>query len=761
MKRFVSLALAAAMTLSIAPVSALAATNNSVTKIVSVSKDDVLKDNAPVIVIENSLNHIHAGDKLDFSLKLEGAEWDDSGLIEIGLNGSGFVTAGTDFTTTEVSDRLYISIPSTSSLIPSGGQELHIKLKGVKVTGDTAKVTIEGENSAISTTTHTFAKSANGGALITIDGKKDFADGGKINDIIIEEVTATSLANGGKLKLKLNGGFKFIGDSKLVIAKGGGTSTAEILGHRDGRDLVFDVRPGFLDTDEPNPEISIMKVTGLQIAEDGAKYGDTAEITVSGEGLGDLTKTTVEVGKYIDYGVTVSTQDKDLPTIYSGRTFKDDENRTLKLTVKEGVADSWFTEQRKTTFTFPEGVKVKKVNIDDDTENFEREGSLDTKFSIDGNVVTFTNAEKSKDSNQKLKKATLVATFDLWVSPTFTGDITCEVGGPAINENQKVTIAKAVSPVAIEANKTPVSIDYRNVSVGDITLKEAEAGLWDRGETITLNVENMQFESGMKAEVVEGDGEIKKIDVNKGNVKITVDSESSKTPMKIKLSGVSLYLDRTLPVGDYPLNIVLDGGDKAKSVIFQTYNREDGNLPTNTDGAENANFGFDVDEIEVMKDYVTVTTAGRDQGSTFTTEVGVTIDSTTMKVDGKDVTLEVPAFLSAEGWTMLPIRAVTEALATSSNTQPVDWIPGNPGTIIIRYGDKTVSMTLGSTTMYINGTPVPMSTAPTIVNERAFLPMRDLGRALGLTENEIVWDSTTRTATLNPKTKAASTTTNN
>ena len=238
----------------------------------------------------------------------------------------------------------------------------------------------------------------------------------------------------------------------------------------------------------------------------------------------------------------------------------------------------------------------------------------------------------------------------------------------------------------------------------------------------------------------------KKLDINKkdGTVTLIVDSESSKTPMKVKLSNVSLYLDRSLPAGDYSLSLV-HSGTTADNVMFEVYDKDD-----------EAKGKFDVDSVEVMKDYVTVATAGRDQGTTFTTEVAVTIDATTMLVDGAEKTLDVPAYLSAEGWTMLPVRAVTEALATTSNSQPIDWIAGNPGTIMIYYGDKTVAMTLGSTTMYINGTPVPMSTAPVIVNDRAFLPMRDLGRALGLSDDQIKWDATTRTATFNP---AATTTT--
>src|SRR5699024_9621977 len=151
-------------------------------------------------------------------------------------------------------------------------------------------------------------------------------------------------------------------------------------------------------------------------------------------------------------------------------------------------------------------------------------------------------------------------------------------GGAAVAEDTEVTLAKAVAPVTVEAEKTSVAIDYRNVAVGDITIKEAEAGLWGKNQTIVLQAENMSFESGMKAEVVEGDGEIKKLDVNVGKITITVDSESSKTPMTIKLTDASLYLDRTLPAGDYALNLVAK--DKATDVMFETYNKEDGDDPS-------------------------------------------------------------------------------------------------------------------------------------------------------------------------------------
>lgn len=794
MKKFISLALAAAMTLSLVPVSAFAATNNRISNVVTVETNDVLKsENAPTVVIMNDKGDIKT-EKFSFELVLDGAEWDDVSAVEVFEADNkhaitnvtaGFKQAGTkpdsgdsnataDDDLTKVytgskgsadgylatveklsSTRALVTIDATSGKSDEEGG-FKINLAGVKVTGTSAKVTIDPRQSTISADTFTFAKSVNGGTVATIDEKVDFTGVTEIKPVLLEEVTSGTLKGGDKVTLKLNSGFKFTNAGKVSVISGDLN-----IGTLDEGSTFDDTEYSYKIVDDRTIELqisknttaskkaSILKFEGIKIDEDGASEGKVAEITVNGT---NVDKTSLEVGTYVDYNVSVSAEDKDLPVIYSGVAVEDDNNETLKLTVKEGVSDSWFLENRKTTFKFPEGVKVKAVNVDSDTDKFASESSLGDKFTIDGNEVTFSGASKTASTD----KAKLVVTFDLIVSPEFTGDITCTVGGPAVSEDKKVTLAKAVAPVTVEATKTSVAIDYRNVNVGDITIKEAEAGLWKKGKTIVLKAENMQFESGMKAEVVEGDGEIKKLDVSGGVIKITVDSESSKTPMKIKLSNASLYLDRTLPAGDYSLSLIANADSKGATdaVMFQTYNEKDGNKPATT-----SEFGFDVDKVDVMKDYVTVATAGRDQGTTFTTEVAVTIDSTKMLVDGKEKTLDVPAYLSAEGWTMLPVRAVTEALATSSNSQPIDWIAGNPGTIMIYYGDKTVAMTLGSTTMYINGTPVPMSTAPVIVNDRAFLPMRDLGRALGLSDDQIKWDAATRTATFNPAATTTTTTT--
>ena len=147
----------------------------------------------------------------------------------------------------------------------------------------------------------------------------------------------------------------------------------------------------------------------------------------------------------------------------------------------------------------------------------------------------------------------------------------------------------------------------------------------------------------------------------------------------------------------------------------------------------------------VCEGFVTIVTAGREQDdSTFTTKVAVTIGASTMTAGSKVIALDVPAFIDG-GYTMLPVRAVAESL---SDAAIIKWDDATK-TVVIFFGQRTISMTIGSKVMVINGVDVAMSAAPVIVNGRTFLPLRDLGYALGLNEDKIAWDDATKTATLN------------
>ena len=115
-----------------------------------------------------------------------------------------------------------------------------------------------------------------------------------------------------------------------------------------------------------------------------------------------------------------------------------------------------------------------------------------------------------------------------------------------------------------------------------------------------------------------------------------------------------------------------------------------------------------------------------------------------MYANDKAIALDVPAYIS-NGYTMLPVRAVTEALSDSAIVRWDD--PTH--TVTITFGDRVINMVVGSSTMVINGVEVPMQAQCEITDSRAFIPLRDMGYALGLNDSKINWDDATKTATLN------------
>ncbi|MBQ7758772.1 copper amine oxidase N-terminal domain-containing protein, partial [Anaerotignum sp.] len=98
----------------------------------------------------------------------------------------------------------------------------------------------------------------------------------------------------------------------------------------------------------------------------------------------------------------------------------------------------------------------------------------------------------------------------------------------------------------------------------------------------------------------------------------------------------------------------------------------------------------------------------------------------------------------AAGYTMLPVRAVAVALGILNNN--VLWDQATK-TVTILYGQRIITMQVGAKVVYVNGSAIPASASPEVVDGRTFLPMRDLATALGVTD--ITWDAATKTATLN------------
>ena len=138
----------------------------NIDKTVTVTKDTVLGDDtAPTITIENDKNHFPTSKAFEFGLKLDGAEFSKDGSG----NAEG-VTATIEGNAPGTATVTYVSSTYAMVEVPAGAYDDTTVIKidlgqgaansetGVKVTGDTAKVTIDPKNSTVSADTFTLIR---------------------------------------------------------------------------------------------------------------------------------------------------------------------------------------------------------------------------------------------------------------------------------------------------------------------------------------------------------------------------------------------------------------------------------------------------------------------------------------------------------------------------------------------------------------------------------------------------------------------------
>lgn len=694
MKKKLALLLAGVMALSMVPMTAFAQSTNRVTNVVVDSVDTVLTlGNAPELKLY--------GDDLDsatteaFRLDLTNATWEVDALK---------AALPTYEITKLTSKSIVVEAMPTDSV---DGKDAFVipMLTELTAKGD-ATVTVIPRESVLSFGEYKFATVTDGSVAVSIEGVRNIAEKNystALKTIVLEETVAGTIED-GELKLRLTKDWEFEAPGTPVVYPAGAATVVYDALNSEGRDLVFDVDVAAGNTEE----IIITLAPVVSWDYDEVEAGDICEMTVSGAGVD---KTTLEVAKAISYGVTWTAEDKALPEIYWGT-----EGEALEVTLEETIANSWL-EERTTKIVFSEGVKATLTNVTSTNASYVGDALI---ANDDNDVFTFGNWTTTGT-------AEITFTFDVDVKPGFTGDITATLTGKGVEEDMEATIATAIAPVTVEVEKSDIVLDYRHTAIGDIVITEAEAGILPDGEVIALQIEKLSFDDEPEVEVVAGDITIEDTWVTNGVIYIEIDDESVKEASTIKVTGATLYMERDIPAGDYFLRFTngTEGGAYTNALFKNTL--------------------WTTSNVKVANDYVSVVTAGRDvDDSTFTTTLEVTVGATEMKANDKAIALDVPAYISG-GYTMLPVRAITEAL---SGTAIVRW-DDVAKQVTITFGSRVIAMTVGSDVMTINGVEVPMLAKCEITDSRAFIPLRDMGYALGLNDTAIKWNAETNTATLN------------
>jgi hypothetical protein len=645
-------------------------------------------------------------------------------------------------------------------------------------TGD-VKITIDDNESNISGGgTYTIATSSDddGSTTTTIDDLTTFRDADYMETITIKENVKDTFEGGETVTLRLSSGFVFVADSKTKITLTGSTQSISLDYTLEKDDKLTFKLPSESDATFKSMKSATarIKIENLKIEADDEDddWGDVS-LTVSGAGL---TKETIQIGTRADYGFKMTTVDS-ATTIMAGRTWigndsdlDDDDFETASVKFEETNAGSWLTS-RKLKFTVPEGVKI--VDYDFDNVKYVSKSDLydAAEITTDGTVLSLLNKEMDVDDGEC---AEFELTLYVSVDADFAGDITVGVTGAGIDDENTlddVVVANAVTPIKIESSVTKANMGYQAWNTADITVTETEAGALLDGEEVVLSIDSLygSKELGFAGDeddidyTIDGELEIKKFDVDEGEISFEIDKDSYNEPSSITLSNVRVGSTRSVPYGSYDIKVEGD------AVVNNYTDDLDDVYPaqgyTQSQSSDKFDSKYDLEDIAYFdttdgysfKDYLQITT----ETGTLDSVVEVTIGESTIKMDGEDVKMDVAPYIQASSnSTMVPLRFVSLAIGvdtdnanSADDSSKVMW-DANSKTATVLYaagnGQKIIQFTAGSNIMVIDGTSIPMENGVVaeITDSRMFVPFRALGQALGV---PVTWDADTRTAIYNQK----------
>ena len=795
MKKFLSMVMAAAMVVSLVPATAFAANGDfkATAKLIDAQNFPVDGVKSPIGGSELQLtlttgDTLRTQDKMKFTATLDNVkdletvtqiEADDIFI----LDEDGRVTKDytvKDFDVTD-EDEFEFTVEEKGDAESAAqfkrGIVIGIDLSGVQMDkvskGKTATISIDSDDATITNGDDlVFASVEAKGIKASVKDTVDIAteEVATIKDVKLETAVGDTfksiLPAGSEVKLKLSSGFEFTNKTLKDIFMGGSSETSMSskisLKEADNDEIIFSIDQA-IDTDT-------LKIRNVEIEATSAKAGSTATLKVYATGCDTVS---VEVAKVVDYTVSMTVdEDEDVPVIYSGVDVDntgitdDSDHDALEVTLEETFAGAW-NNSKDFTLELPEGVYVADVTASAENAGSDVDGDTKAWFKAaydEGNYVDLTFKRRGweetnpDDSSDKIE---INFTLKLVADPNFEGDVVLKLTGDAVDE-QEVTIAKFVKPFVVEAQQNDMQIDYRNTEIPtSVVIKEAEAGLWDKNTQFTLELDKINFDdegtiavddkSGLEIK----DDEVKLDSKNYDNdvIYFTVDSRSDDEPAVVTISGLQLYMDRSLPAGAYDLDVysptMLHGDDGVapdkgsnKGYLDMAVFAADFN--TSDDIYTIADVNDDFYSTTAKAGFVNIVTAGREDTDSFTTKVVVPVGENYLISGENKVEIDVPAYINANGYTMLPLRAVAVALGINKNN--VLW-DQSTRTATVMYGSKIINMTYGQKVVYVNGAMIPATAAVEITNDRMFLGLRDLGNALGVTD--ITWDAATKTATLN------------
>ena len=622
------------------------------------------------------------------------------------------------------------------------------------LTSGSVSVKVDANNSGISSSSKlTFASVDKGSTTASVKNIQTGKNKIYINELLIQENVAGSM-NPGKNEgfyLELPSGYRFVKESDF------GIRMTNVSGDYNEPTLVNDSRRLEVIFKSFTPSTSStgrIKITGLSIVpkyESDNISKEDITIDIGNIGSSDMvTEQSFKAGVRADYGVGFKTEGS-VPTIlngfYDSNSVSNEKVKSVKLVVAEETTGS-LINGGDLKLTVSDKAKIRAVKIEDkDNISQSINGTFalgDSKNSVDvqENKVILRGLTHSDSLSSSNNKAKFTISFYLSVESGYEGDITVEVSGDALrnssSEDQKMVIAKAVNPIAVDV-KTSYFKPGTTVELEDIILTEQKVGnknysAFEENKTLVFgfkNNNNYLSIVGTPTVSVEN-GSVKDVKVNNSNrdgsllsFKIKESASGSKVS-KITISGLKVASSLSTPQGTYDLVV---GG-------------------TAIAGNSTALIGTDSNKASFTTDGITV--AKLQNGGA--TSMKITIGDKIAVINGKNIEMQVAPFIDpATGTTYMQVSDIVKATGMNCSffDNAIHKLDGMNKNLFVTFGNRTFERNSSSVRIYGEMIPETMTNEQglpvnmIIKDDYSCLPLRYfVEKVLG---QKITWNGTDNT----------------
>ncbi len=554
--------------------------------------------------------------------------------------------------------------------------------------------------------------------LVVDDATKKIGfDGGELSKFTVKDIDKNQGVS--YLTLELPDYVRWnLDDGKTVASLGGNPASLTIPDTKEPHIAKVVIPSG-----DEKKDLQIKPV--VTVTRRDASKGDVT-LKVIAKDSADKKLETVDkvIGTIADYDVTMTGVEKgkkEMPAIYGG----DEATIRVKLSGVEGS----FTNGREMDFT------VKGADVEYDTiKEITAVKKVDSSIKDDGGIVEDGEFTLTVDGD---KEKTLE--FDIKIKADYAqnGAVTITADSRDFGKLD-AEIAKVTPAYTVDTKITSIK-KGESLATADIVIKEAKAGILDTDKFIILNLNDknrgtMTFGSDYKVEVTNG------MKIEDG-----LYAEDGSTRKDLESMAIQIKTSSTKEAGTITISNVLvkvDGASVDGEKMLETYVVEKDDQKTGTvkvkDKATAVEYALSKD-ADLDPDYsVKYVNVVKEYGTVATTTV-FKIGSKEYTVNGETKTANEAPYVSGKGYTMLPVRAIGEALGLKA-----DW-NASTKTATFSNDSKVASVVIGADTMYVNGTPFKLAAKAEIKNGSTFVELRSLASAFGV---KLEWDAATKSVTI-------------